>query len=189
MRAGLYAALVMGLVACSHANDAKRDDTKAPEKKAAPKVQARRDTPRDAPNRNAKKSDPRAPKLDGPAEPMTTSKTTKEMFKPAGLMRLQQVLQQRLVDTGEKNDEVAHEKKDPVEKKKEELKVPLAKVEGVDQSGELDARTQEALRAFQRAEKLPETGLPDYETLRRLGIKPDELYHHEPPAKREGVVE
>ncbi|MBL8951978.1 MAG: peptidoglycan-binding protein [Myxococcaceae bacterium] len=120
---------------------------------------------------------------------MTTSKTTREMFKPAGMMRLQQALQARLVDIGDKNERVAHEKKDSVEREKEEMKVPLAQVGAVDQSGELDARTQEALRAFQRAEKLPETGLPDYETLRRLGIRPDELYHYEPPAKREGVVE
>ncbi|MBK7863599.1 MAG: peptidoglycan-binding protein [Archangiaceae bacterium] len=191
--------MALSLAACSHARDAKRDDAKedgggkakgkpAPKEgaKESPKAAGRRTT---TPDRNAKKSDPRAPKLEGPAEPMTTSKTTRKMFKTEGLKKLQETLAKQLVAIGKKNDQVANEKKDAVEKEKEEQKVPLADLDGVDMTGDLDARTQEGLRAFQRSEQLPETGLPDYETLRRLHISPDELYHHEPPAKREGIVQ
>ncbi len=42
--------------------------------------------------------------------------------------------------------------------------------------GELDAPTTRALRKFQGDQGLAETGMPDRETLRRLGISPEEAY-------------
>ncbi len=45
--------------------------------------------------------------------------------------------------------------------------------------GELDAATSAALRRFQRGEGLAETGFPDRETLRRLGIDPEQAYGRE----------
>lgn len=194
MRSTLLLSVALSLAACSHGRDAKREEPKKAErseaKKPAPRAAGRRSpAPASASDRNAKKSDPRAPTLDGPAEPMTTSKTTRKMFKPEGLKKLQEKLSSLLGSIEKKNEKAASEKKSAVEEEKEEQKVPLAELDGVDKSGELDARTQEGLRAFQRSEKLPETGLPDYETLRRLHLSPDELYQHEPPAKREGIVE
>ena len=185
MRVPFLWALVMCLVACSHAKDSKRDDS-AEKGARSGKAAAGRKTPDRDEGSDRKKVDPRAPKVNGPAEPMTTSKSTKKMFKPEGLKKLQQALDGKLGDIEKKKEQV-EKKKDEVEEEKAKLKVPLADLDGVDQTGELDARTQEALRAFQRAEKLPETGLPDYESLRRLGLKPDEVYHHEPPAERGAV--
>lgn len=42
--------------------------------------------------------------------------------------------------------------------------------------GELDAPTSAALRRFQKEEGLAQTGFPDRETLRRLGIDPEKAY-------------
>jgi hypothetical protein len=42
--------------------------------------------------------------------------------------------------------------------------------------GELDEPTSAALRKFQREEGLAQTGFPDRETLRRLGIDPEKAY-------------
>jgi peptidoglycan hydrolase-like protein with peptidoglycan-binding domain len=43
-------------------------------------------------------------------------------------------------------------------------------------SGQLDEETQAALRKFQAKEKMAKTGMPDYDTLRRLGLDPKEIY-------------
>lgn len=43
-------------------------------------------------------------------------------------------------------------------------------------SGKLDELTAEALKRLQHDEELAETGAPDQETLRRLGLQPDDLY-------------
>jgi peptidoglycan hydrolase-like protein with peptidoglycan-binding domain len=43
-------------------------------------------------------------------------------------------------------------------------------------SGELDPATSAALRRFQRDHDLAETGAPDRETLRQLGVDPKEVY-------------
>jgi len=45
-----------------------------------------------------------------------------------------------------------------------------------DKRGELDEPTRAALRRFQDAHDLPATGLPDHETMRRLGLDPDDLF-------------
>ena len=44
------------------------------------------------------------------------------------------------------------------------------------QSGELDEQTQAALRRFQAREHMAKTGMPDYDTLRRLGLDPRTIY-------------
>jgi hypothetical protein len=43
-------------------------------------------------------------------------------------------------------------------------------------SGQLDEETQAALRRFQAKEKMAKTGMPDYDTLRRLGLDPKQIY-------------
>jgi peptidoglycan hydrolase-like protein with peptidoglycan-binding domain len=43
-------------------------------------------------------------------------------------------------------------------------------------SGVLDEETQAALRKFQKSEHVAPTGLPDYDTLRRLGLDPKKIY-------------
>jgi peptidoglycan hydrolase-like protein with peptidoglycan-binding domain len=102
-----------------------------------------------------------APKNDeasGRSEAITTSKTTNDMFKEEGIKKLQRALATR-----------------------------QKAVAGLQESGKLDTKTQEALRAFQKEQQLPDTGLPDYESIRRLGVKPEEVYQHSPPAQRTGV--
>ena len=52
-------------------------------------------------------------------------------------------------------------------------------------SGQLDAQTREALRAFQAKEGLPATGLPSYRTVEALALEPKAIFfdaHHPPPA-------
>ena len=48
---------------------------------------------------------------------------------------------------------------------------------GADQaSGELDGRTSEGLRKFQKSRDLAATGTPDQETVRRLGLDPKQIF-------------
>jgi hypothetical protein len=47
---------------------------------------------------------------------------------------------------------------------------------GKHRKGELDEPTSAALRKFQGQEGLARTGFPDRETLRRLGIDPEQAY-------------
>ena len=44
------------------------------------------------------------------------------------------------------------------------------------ESGQLDEETQAALRKFQSHEHIASTGLPDYDTLRRLDLDPKKIY-------------
>ena len=44
------------------------------------------------------------------------------------------------------------------------------------ESGQLDEQTQAALRKFQAHEHMASTGLPDFDTLRRLGLDPHAIY-------------
>lgn len=46
----------------------------------------------------------------------------------------------------------------------------------VAQSGQLDQATEAAIRKFQAHEHIASTGLPDFDTLRRLGLDPKEVY-------------
>jgi hypothetical protein len=50
------------------------------------------------------------------------------------------------------------------------------KLLGQHEDGNLDQPTREALRRLQKAEDLPETGLPDHETVRKLGLDPDRVF-------------
>jgi peptidoglycan hydrolase-like protein with peptidoglycan-binding domain len=43
-------------------------------------------------------------------------------------------------------------------------------------NGQLDEETQAGLRAFQRQEHIAATGMPDFDTLRRLGLDPKKIY-------------
>lgn len=55
-------------------------------------------------------------------------------------------------------------------------------LEGPEQSlsGRLDAKTEQALRAYQRAHDLPATGLPDRATAASLGLDPEQLFKSAP---------
>lgn len=44
------------------------------------------------------------------------------------------------------------------------------------ESGELDERTTEGLRKFQKSRDLASTGTPDQETIRKLGLDPNEIF-------------
>ncbi len=48
--------------------------------------------------------------------------------------------------------------------------------EPVKVTGTLDDATQGALKRFQRQQDQPATGLPDYDTLHRLGLDPKDIY-------------
>jgi hypothetical protein len=50
------------------------------------------------------------------------------------------------------------------------------KLLGAHDEGTLDEPTRQALRRLQRQEDLPETGLPDSETVRKLGLDPDQVF-------------
>lgn len=50
------------------------------------------------------------------------------------------------------------------------------KLLGEHEEGRLDGATSAALRKFQKEEELADTGFPDRETLRRLGIDPEKTY-------------
>lgn len=47
---------------------------------------------------------------------------------------------------------------------------------GAHRPGELDAATSAAVRRFQEEQGLPATGMPDRETVRRLGLNPEAAY-------------
>lgn len=116
------------------------------------------------------------PKPSASLETFGVSTTTKEMFKREGLARMQQRLNARLsgvqkkLEAGDVPDAGSAPKNEPPEE--------------LETNGTLDVKTQRALGAFQRTEGLPETGMPDYETLDRLGFKPSDIFHHRPPSNR-----
>jgi peptidoglycan hydrolase-like protein with peptidoglycan-binding domain len=45
-----------------------------------------------------------------------------------------------------------------------------------DVSGKLDGKTRQALRRFQQSSDLPATGVPDQETVRKLGLDPEQTF-------------
>jgi peptidoglycan hydrolase-like protein with peptidoglycan-binding domain len=55
-------------------------------------------------------------------------------------------------------------------------------------TGEFNLQTRDALRAFQKREGLPATGLPSYETVEHLGLDLDKIFrstqHAEAPPRR-----
>jgi len=50
------------------------------------------------------------------------------------------------------------------------------KLLGQHEDGNLDEPTRAALRKLQKDADLPETGLPDHETVRKLGLDPDQVF-------------
>jgi peptidoglycan hydrolase-like protein with peptidoglycan-binding domain len=46
----------------------------------------------------------------------------------------------------------------------------------VPESGQLDQATEAAIRKFQAHEQIASTGLPDFDTVRRLGLDPKAIY-------------
>lgn len=143
------------------------------------------------------------------AETMETSATTQAMFKPDGIRKLQAALDEAVRDIdqeppkkrsppelrrGKAGDDEAgrDEPRDDAQRREEEEQAERTGARGgritfVKETGRFDARTQLALQLYQKAEGLPETGLPDYETLRRLGLDPREILYHDVPAERLGV--
>ncbi len=146
----LFAAcLGLATASCLHTRETKSQE----EAKAGGKTEAKKDPEA---KKDAKAADgPARPKAPVRSETIETSRTTKQMFKPEGLKKLQVAL--------------------------------AAKSTGVDENGQLDAKTQESLRAYQKDKGLPATGLPDYETLRKLGLKPDDVFQKDTPGERNGV--
>ncbi|MGV3619539.1 MAG: peptidoglycan-binding domain-containing protein [Archangium sp.] len=117
------------------------------------------------------------PKTKPSLETFGVSETTKDMFKREGMARLQQKLNNKLSTVKEELAEGAADAGgNTLKNKPPEEKLVITAM--------LDEKTQRALGAFQKAENLPETGMPDYETLDRLGMKPSDLFHHRPPANR-----
>ena len=117
------------------------------------------------------------PKTKPSLETFGVSTTTKDMFKREGMAKLQQKLNGKLSAVKEELAEGAADAGGNTLKNKppeEQLEITAM----------LDEKTQRALGAFQKAENLPETGMPDYETLDRLGMEPSDLFHHRPPANR-----
>lgn len=106
-------------------------------------------------------------------ETFTTSKTTRAMFKREGLAKLQRKLADRLPSLHRAEDAGL-----PDSGIQTSIEVP----EELEVTGTLDEPTQRVLGAWQRSEGLAETGLPDYQTLARLGLKPADVFHHRPAA-------
>jgi peptidoglycan hydrolase-like protein with peptidoglycan-binding domain len=48
--------------------------------------------------------------------------------------------------------------------------------QSVNETGHLDEKTESALRKFQNARGVPATGMPDFETVRLLGLDPQQIY-------------
>jgi len=46
----------------------------------------------------------------------------------------------------------------------------------VAETGQMDSATQAALVAFQKKNAQPATGFPDFDTLKRLGLEPQQIY-------------
>lgn len=59
----------------------------------------------------------------------------------------------------------------------------------VEKNGTLDAKTQTALRSFQRREGIATTGMPDQLTIRKLNLQPEEILRANPVKERERLNE
>lgn len=115
------------------------------------------------------------PKTEQGLETFGTSETTKEIFKKEGLEALQKKLNGELGELGAAIDGGVDAGTDaPKNEPPKELEI----------NGTLDVKTQKALGAYQRVHGMPETGLPDYKTLERLGLKPSDVFVHRPPGNR-----
>ena len=188
MRNLLLAGVILGVVGCAHATKTHSGEQTPEEKKADEKKD-------DGKKDDDKKDGPGAKKAPARVETMTTSQTTKEMFKEDGIKKIQQALDVKLKKIKPpKDDKDNKDNKDKDGKQLQSDKGPETsdkkkgeQIKEVKVNDRLDDKTQLALQQFQKSEGLPETGLPDYETLRRLGLKPEDIYHHDTPSERVGV--
>ena len=57
---------------------------------------------------------------------------------------------------------------------------------GQARTGDIDAETAAAIRKFQSDEGIARTGAPDHETVRRLGLNPDEMFRKSSAVKESG---
>ena len=105
-----------------------------------------------------------------------TSSTTEQIFKKEGLEALQKKLNAEVKGLGETLDGGLEDAGGSRPKN--------TAPEEVDITGELDVKTQRALGAWQKVHGLPETGLPDYLTLEKLGLEPSDVFVRRPPGNR-----
>jgi peptidoglycan hydrolase-like protein with peptidoglycan-binding domain len=186
----LAIALALCLAACAHQKDELNKKEKASVKAEATKSGVQREkeftkAERELQADEKKRAGARDDKKVSLPEPMETSSTTEQMFKPEGVRKLQESLQNKMKAYADAQPTDKEGKEKAAEKRERDPeKAPPEPVQ-VDENGKLDARTQAALRAFQKEQKLPETGLPDYATLKKLGIKPEELFEKMPTAQAE----
>ena len=110
-----------------------------------------------------------------PAEPETAE-------KPSSTERAPRTGKLRVAPTG------AQPKTTPLAKAPEGLLTPGAEQKIHDKLSaggfmkeDANDSTEAALRRFQAAHDLPATGVPDHETVRRLGLNPDDLFRKAAP--------
>jgi hypothetical protein len=119
---------------------------------------------------HAKTSEPTEPAMSEAAE------------KPSSTERAPRTAKLRVAPTGEQP------KMTPLAQSPEGLLTPGAEQKIHDKLSaggfmkeDANASTGAALRRFQAAHDLPSTGVPDHETVRRLGLNPDELFRKATP--------
>jgi hypothetical protein len=180
MRISLHAALLLVFATgCVHATSTRTGEERAEKSGEKKKRQAER---KPTPVR---------------VETMETSATTKQMFKPGGIAMLQAALDEAVRDldepeapkkkgrpalTLEPRDRTGADEDEDAREDEQGKKTTVVK-----ETGRFDQPTQLALLRYQKSEGLPATGLPDYETLRRLGLDPKDILFHDVPAERHGV--
>ena len=110
-----------------------------------------------------------------PAEPEATE-------KPSSTERVPRTGKLRVAPTGEQP------KTTPLAQAPEGLLMPGAEQKIRDKLSaggfmkeDANASTGAALRRFQAAHDLPSTGVPDHETVRRLGLNPEDLFRKAAP--------
>jgi hypothetical protein len=138
---------VVGGAACGHTREAE-DPSPKEAKKQEQQQEAKRDETRPAasPKGGGGSGARRRASKDNPT-PAPLSTSPEGLLEPGAEKKIQAALARRgLLDAGD-----AH-------------------------SGQLDGPTKKALRRFQHDADLPETGVPDRETIRRLGLPPDDLF-------------
>jgi hypothetical protein len=137
---------VVGGAACAHTREA--EDPSPKEAKQEKQQQAKRGETRSAasPKRDGDSVAHRRASKDNPT-PSPLSTSPEGLLEPGAEKKIQAELARRgLLDAGDAG------------------------------SGQLDGPTKKALRRFQHDADLPETGVPDRETMRRLGLPPDDLF-------------
>jgi hypothetical protein len=141
--------VLLGCVGCGHA---KTTDATSP---STPEKAEERTPPADHPDRVAAPRAEGAKRLDGPAEtsgiPVASS--------PEGLLApgAEAQIRDKLADGGylDKNDK-----------------------DDKDGKNDKDGSLESGLRKFQKARDLPQTGVPNHETIQALGLDPGRIFKH-----------